>query len=261
MRRKIRREGKRLSRETGVDFKKYRDPELAEKIGDLIGFAGEASGILLRRYIVLLSIIIILSAWIYMRGMNIIGVILFFCFGFLFSVCTGAALGMMKITEKGVRDSAGVLVMVLDFVKDVRKDTAAVKGKTGAEVPVSALVEGVSYGVFIPVVSKVVRGRLSLFAMPVNFVIENALFYFTRSLAAVVGKGVNDDAGAEQTNEPRETEAEKDSRVDKAIDEARTKIEPLADSVARKITIPAKILLTLTLLIGFPLLLVIYLIF
>ncbi len=47
MRKKIKREGERLVRETGIDFKRYRKPGMVEKIGDLIGFIGQTRAIMM----------------------------------------------------------------------------------------------------------------------------------------------------------------------------------------------------------------------
>jgi hypothetical protein len=264
MRKKIRREGERVCRETGIDFQKYRKPEMVEKIGDLIDIIGQVRGILLRRYMLLLLIITVLSAWFYTRGMNIVGVVLFFAVGVLFSACAGTALCIIKVTEKGVKDSAAVTVMMLGFVKDVRVDLDTAAGKSAGEVPAPAVMEGVSYCVFIPIVSGVVREQLSLFAWPVNFVVENALFYLTQSLASMVAKVADDDAGAEKAEEPENTEKDNEDREDRvntAIDAAIKNVEPLADSVVGMVTIPAKILLILTMIIGLPLLWLIYFIF
>lgn len=59
MGKKTERKGDLLSRKTGIDFKKYRKPELVEKIGDLIGFIGNIRTILLTHYVILLIIYLI----------------------------------------------------------------------------------------------------------------------------------------------------------------------------------------------------------
>ncbi|MGD2090194.1 MAG: hypothetical protein PVH61_28715 [Candidatus Aminicenantes bacterium] len=64
-----------------------------------------------------------------------------------------------------------------------------------------------------------------------------------------------------ESQEEQEKPEENNKKIDQLIDEARTKIGPLADSVAKKVAIPAKILFNITLFIGVPILLIIYLIF
>ncbi|MCK5058979.1 MAG: hypothetical protein KAT34_20195 [Candidatus Aminicenantes bacterium] len=59
MGKKTERKGELLSRQTGIDFKQYRKPELVEKIGDLIGFIGNIRTILLTHYVILLIIYLI----------------------------------------------------------------------------------------------------------------------------------------------------------------------------------------------------------
>ena len=85
------------------------------------------------------------------------------------------------------------------------------------------------------------------------------MFYFTKFLSAAVDKLSGEPSG--EKKEEAKTGAETDNGFNKAIDAAREKIEPLADTVIRSVKIPMKILFAITLIIGLPILLLIYLIF
>jgi hypothetical protein len=59
MGKKIEREAERLEQETGIDFKKYRNPETVEKISDLISFHQQTTAFLLKYTAIFLIIYLI----------------------------------------------------------------------------------------------------------------------------------------------------------------------------------------------------------
>lgn len=266
MGKKIEREAERLEKETGIDFKKYRNPEIVEKISDLISFHSQATASLLGYTALFLVIIGGLCYWFHTRGMGVVGIVLFLLVGIVFSLLEGPSLGLIKLTKKAVRDGMNVVVMMLDFVKKVRQDVLIVsKKKPGAEISSANLVRGVSYVVFIPAVRQIVRAKLKLLAVPVNFFIGNSIFYLTKSLTAVMDKADNKDTEKQivQTESPGEQEGpgESGDKFDRLIDDSKKRVGPMADSVAQNVVIPVKILFNVTLLIGILIFLLIYLIF
>ena len=257
MGKKIEREGERLSRETGIDFKKYYKSGFVEKIGELIGFIGSIRSIFLGYYAVLLVIVTALCTWFFLRDMNIVGIVLFFIFGILFCAGAGTALATMKLAEKVVEDSSDTVVLMLDFAKEVRHDISNVESKPGFKIAYSDLLKGLSFNVFIPMTKQVIKDKLGLFSKPVIYIVQNALFYFTNFLTEAI-----DEKGGEISAVKTEAEAGKEIEAfDKSIDSVKEKIEPLADSVTGKLKIPARVLLILSIVICLPILLVIFLIF
>lgn len=262
----IEKEAERLEKETGIDFKKYRNPETVEKISDLISFPGQSAAFLFKYTAIFLIIIGVFCYWFHTRGMSIVGIVLFLLVGIVFSLLEGPSLGLIKLTKKAVNDGMDIVVMMLDFVKEVRQDVLIVsKKKPGAEISSANLVRGVSYVVFIPVVRQIIRARLKLLAVPVNFFIGNSIFYLTKSVTAVMDKAdsKNPDTMAVKTESPGEQERPGGSgdKFDRLVDDAKKRVGSLAESVAGKVAISAKILFTVTLFIGVPILLIIYLIF
>ena len=194
MGKKIEREAERLEKETGIDFKKYRNPETVEKISDLIGFHQQATAFVLKYTAIFLVIIGALCFWFHTRGMSVVGIVLFLLVGTVFSLLEGPSLGLIKLTKKAVNDGMDVVVMMLDFVKEVRQDVLVLtKNKPGAEISSANLVRGVSYIVFIPAIRQIIRSKLKLLAIPINFFIGNSIFYFTKSLTAVMDKADSKD--------------------------------------------------------------------
>ena len=262
----IEKEAERLEQETGIDFKKYRNPETVEKISDLIGFHQQATAFVLKYTAIFLIIIGALCYWFHTRGMGIVGIVLFLLVGIVFSLLEGPSLGLIRLTKKAASDGKDVVVMMLDFVKEVRQDVSNLtEKKPGAKISSANLVRGVSYIVFIPAVWQIVQAKLKLLAAPVNFFIGNSIYYITKSLTAVMDKADSKDPGKKtvQAGSPGDREEPEESvdKFNQLVDDAKKNVGPLADSVARKVAIPAKILFNITLFIGAPILLIIYLIF
>jgi hypothetical protein len=262
----IEKEAERLEQETGIDFKKYRNPEMVEKISDLIGFYRQTNAYMFRYTAILLIIIIALCFWFHTREMSSVGIALFLIAGTFFSLVEGISWGLMKLAKKAVTDGADVVTMMLDFLKEIKADiTALVKNKPTAKIAISDMFRGISYDVFIPTVNQIIQEKLKLFAKPINFLIGNSIFYLTRSLSAVMDKAATENSKKEtmpvESEQEKGKQEENDKKIDQLIDEARAKIGPLADSVSRKVAIPAKIVFNVTLFIGVPILLIIYFIF
>ncbi|NIM17783.1 MAG: hypothetical protein GTO45_37885 [Candidatus Aminicenantes bacterium] len=265
MNKKIEREAERLAQKTGIDFKKYRNPEIVKRISDLIGFHNQTTAFLLKYTGLFLIIIAVLCLWFHAREMSIFGIVLFAIVGILFSVAEGVSLGLIKLVKKGVKDGADTVILMLDFVKEAKQDIyALIKNKRDTKIFVSNVLEGISYDVFIPTVNQIIREKLKLLAKPVNFIIENTIFLLTKSLSEAADKIAIKDSkdDTEQIGSQEAEEQEKaENKYDQFIDEARGKIGPIADSVSRKVAIPARIAFNIALFTGVPILLIIYLIF
>lgn len=170
-------------------------------------------------------IIIVLCIWFYTRGMNIAGIILFFVIGILVSAATGTALGTVKLSGKVMADSASVVGLLLDLVKQTRSDLSGLRQKQAASgTALSDLLKGLSFVVVIPAVAELIQNHLRLLAKPVKFLAENALFYLTQTLADTVDQATRKIPAAQLTA-PGE---QKSAGFDQAIDEARGKIDRLA---------------------------------
>ncbi|MCP4146397.1 MAG: hypothetical protein GY757_01480 [bacterium] len=277
MSKKIEKECHQLSEKTGIQFKKYTSPELIEKISDLIGFLGQIRSVMTRCNLLFMALISALSIYFAYIQMNTAGVVIFFLFGICFSILAGSALGTWRLAERAVGDSIGVVTLMLDFIKEVKKDLlVAKKNQPGSDVSTSNLLKGISYGVFIPSINGIVRDQLSFFAKPVILLIENAIFYFTKSLAAALEKTESQDnvpenmsrennkteiTGTTETGTPDTASGTSENKFIITIDKAKGMLNTLSAFVIKQVTIPSKILFTLTMLIGVPILWLIYYIF
>ena len=113
---------------------------------------------------------------------------------------------------------------------------------------------------FIPAVNRIIRDKLKLLAKPVNLVIENTIFFMTKSLSSAMDK-----VESKNTPQAESPEKQKDEKLNelfnRLIDDAREKIGSTVDSVGRKVALPAKIVFNIVLFFGVPILLIIYFIF
>ncbi|UCH93002.1 MAG: hypothetical protein JSV88_22300 [Candidatus Aminicenantes bacterium] len=258
-------EAERLEKETGIDFKKYRNPEMVKKISHLIGFYRQTNTLMMRYIIILLVIVVALCIWFHTREMSGVGIALFLIVGTFFSVAEGICWGLMKLAKNAVKEGADIVLMMLDFLKEIKTDLSTLaKNNPDAKVTLSNLFRGISYEVFIPAVSQIIRDKLKFLAKPANFVIENTIFYLTKSLSTAMDKAESKST-RDKTAQAGSQEEQKDEKMDEVfnqlIDDAREKIGPMVDSVGRKVALPAKITFNVTLFIGVPILLIIYLVF
>lgn len=256
MGKKIAKEGERISRETGIDFSKYWNPEmgLGEKIGELIDITGKVASTILVYLILPLVVLVAISYKLSSGNMNIAGVILIFAVGVLMILLGGTARGFMKLVNDTVSNSSELIVLLLDFVKEVRRGVKSLQKKEpdqpGKKVSVSQFVEGISYVVFIPAVSDVLRSRLSLLSRPLIWVNERVLLHFTKAIAAILP--------ASEVSGDQEQDADAE---EKEIDGAAEKISGFSSSVTRTVNFPAKILFVVSVMIGVPAILIIFWIF
>jgi hypothetical protein len=261
----IEKEAERLEKETGIDFKTYRNPEMVEKISHLIGFYRRTNILMIRYTTILLAIVVVLCLWFYTGEMNIAGIALFLIVGTFFSIVGGFSWGLIRLAKSAVKEGADIVLMMLDFLKEIKTDLSTLaKNKPTAKLTLANLFRGISYDVFIPAVSQIIREKLKVLAKPANIVIENAIFYLTKSLSTAMDKAENkrarDDAAQAESQQEQKDE-EIDKRFNQLIDDARQKIGPMVDSAGRKVALPAKIAFNINLFVGVPILLIIYLIF
>lgn len=160
-------------------------------------------------------------------------------------------------------DSGELIGYMLDIVKEIKRDVHAVaKDKAERGIALSNLLQGVSYEVFIPTASLVVKRKFSLLAAPINFLSRNVIFYFTKSLASVIESAESTEANENNLpNSMPDNEEAENSKMDELLETAREQIGPLADTVGRTAIFPAKVLLTITMIITLPLFLLVYIIF
>ena len=88
--------GERLSRETGIDFKKYYKPELVMKIGELIGSLSSSRWLIFKYFTLMTLILTALCIRFHLQAVNPYGIVVFFCFGILFNACLATGLGIQR---------------------------------------------------------------------------------------------------------------------------------------------------------------------
>ena len=229
MRRKVRKEAKRVENETGIDFSRYRNPEIAERIGELVDFTGQAGSLLLKYFSLLFIVTVGFGLWGYSQdSIGVLGLVLFLSASLILSICGAISLAAMRLVSNVVEDSAAIIVLMLDFLREVRDDLLTTSGKTsgdtsGISVPSPNLLEGLSYFVFIPSLSYVVRRKLGWLAWPVNFLSETIMYYFTRFVAGAM-KVIFKSPENKIKGEGKETAADENQETASGFRDGRGKI-------------------------------------
>jgi hypothetical protein len=261
MNKKIGIERARIIKETGIDFIKYQNPELGEKIDNLIGFYQLATIYLLKYTGLFLLITAGLIYAFHLQGKNLFGIILFAIFGLAFSLVEGVTLGLRNLVKKAVTDGAKVVEMMLDFLKEMKQDIQKKKqDNPNTNILPSYLLEGLSYTVFIPAIGDLIRGRIKFFVKPVLFVIENSILFFTKALASVLKKSESQKTSVSGVYPDHEQEIDSNT-FDSIIDDARKQVGPLGDSVSRMVAWPIKLVFNIALFLGMFIFVIIFFVF
>jgi hypothetical protein len=263
MNKKVGIESARIIKETGIDFIKYQNQELGEKIDNLIGFYQLATVYLLKYTAIFLLITAGLIYSFHLQQKNLFGIVLFALFGIAFSVVEGVTLGLRNLVKKAVLDGAKVVEMMLDFLKEMKEDIQRKKEENpDTNISPSYLLEGLSYTVFIPAIGNLIRSKIKFFVKPVLFVIENSILFFTKALAAVLTKSEKEHTQKAQdhseTSENQDTDSDTFEHI---IDDARKQVGPLGDSVSRMVAWPIKLIFNIALFLGMFIFVIIYFVF
>lgn len=249
--------GIRLISETGINFNKYRTQHMENKINSIIGIIARSRKTIFMYFITLLFILTGLCILFYMQKKSATGIAVFFICGVFLCASVGTALGAKRLSESAVKNTSVVIILMFDLLKELKHDLSGIyKNKPNYMVSVSDLLRGISYVVFIPTVNQVVKNKLKLFVKLVISITENTIFYFTKFLSIEIDK-LSLIAGYNKNNVKFLID---NNAFDQTIDTFKEKIEPITDIVIKKVKIPANMLFAVTLIIGIPILFIIYLI-
>ena len=269
MRKRIQDAAETITQETGIDFKKYDNPETAEKIGNLLNFYGMANRYIFQTMIVSFIVLCSICYWFYTQQMNLFGIVLFFSFGFFLCIIESVLIGIMRLVGRSVQDGTDLIRYLLDLVLHLHTDLVG-DGDQKSRITVSQLFCGLSYSLLIPTIHQVIHRELSILAKPVSIIIENTVFYFTRSLSAMIelteksNKRIDKNGDTDHSNRNEDLEDQNDTahiNVAQLLEDIRGKLDPMAESIGRKVSAPARLLFYLVLFIGLPILFVIYKLF
>jgi len=241
------------SKITGIDFNQYNHQELATRITQIINFYHRIKFSIFANFFILMTINILLCSILYHRGMRPAGVILFLVFGTLISSAIGTARGIRQPAEKAVNQCGCLVSYMLEYISETKGDISSQLAKQKKNPQFFFhLIKGFALVVLIPATHRVIEGNMKLWNRPAKIITQQAINSFTRLL----GVSIMTDSKMYLENNKKGEEI-----LDHMVKSLIEKIPLLNESISKKILIPTNILIYASLLMGIPLLALIYFLF
>lgn len=183
MTRKIRKLAGELKANTGVDFSRYRVPEIMDRVASMASFVSYAVPTVVTPVLLLFAANV--GACYYFAvydGWHWFGVAWFFFAGLFVVVFAGFPLGAQLLGWRAFYDVSHLMGLSLDIGVQISADVARASDRK-KPVPFLDVVRGVVSVIIVPSIDSFARGRFGWIAAPGMWAVENMLFYFTRYLA------------------------------------------------------------------------------
>lgn len=270
MSKKTKQFGQEIIQKTGIDFEKYRKPEL---ISTIIGVSifiinpFASVPIFLKAFSITLTIIILfLVVLAEIHDINTVVVILMSVVGIIGFPFISSSIAIKHIGNKLIDDIKNALNIAMDLASEIIKDLKSMNLKRIP--PVADIIRGVVFVILIPSLETVITKKIAFVGKPVAWIMEKALFAFTTYFAAVVDKIAPDKKSVKELDQALQQNIQKmqdmgdseESKMLNIIEKARTMIASvLLEIVMPKILLPFSILFYISTTVTCVALILIYL--
>lgn len=264
--RKIKKIRAEIIQKTGVDFEKYRKPEVVDTLTESVSFIINPLSVIsvfLKSLIIVFAIInLVLGGWCYFQHTPIWVVILFFIIGNLAFPIVGISLGIMDIIKKLSRDIINALHITMDLVKEIIYDISKINPEKLP--PTADIMKGVIFVVIIPLIRQIIMEKGSFLIKPLIWGFEKMLYVFSEVFTPIIEKIAPEDQvvaeGVKQIN--HQVQGVGKSKLIVSIDKVKPQIETvIIESVLPKVLAPIRFVFNLSSGITVFLLFILYLIF
>jgi hypothetical protein len=245
--------GKEIIQKTGIDFEKYRKPELISTIVDVSTFIINPLAsvpIFLKSFVFTFITIICILAVITKTGdINMAVIILMFFIGLVGFPFIGSSIAVKRVGNKIIEDIKNALNIAMDISIEIIKDLKKMNLKRIP--PVTDIIRGVVFVVLIPSLETVITEKITFLGKPVSWIMEKTLFNFTKAFVGVVDKIIPEKKAVEGLDQALKQDIQKlqemnpseESKMLNVIEKARDMIASLLlETVMPKILLPFTIL-------------------
>jgi len=190
VRKKIEKINTEVIKKTGVDFEKYRLPEVIDTITETTDFISNplsTVSILIRAMIKVFAVIIVLFVVFYqVSDVSWWGGLILLVIGVIEFPIVGFSLGLISVVKRLTDNIVDVLVLSLDLVKEVIYDASNLK--TMDKLPVSDLLKGVLFIVLLPIIKQIITEKVGILGKPILWLVERILYVFSNTATAIIAK-------------------------------------------------------------------------
>ena len=235
--RNIERINQELLERTGVDFSRYRNPELIETIGNAIvfpRFLAQSLRLPAGLMLIMLAAAFLLTDSGYFRGFLLFP-------GVLLAILNGVLLGLVLFVYRIRGDMKKIFAISSDLtvqaLQDVRSARLRLANRPGHFPGMLEIFQGINATVVLPAVVGTLKGRIPLVGRLAARITERFFSVADRRLAALIGKQAESPDTAAAPPEPVEAEAWL-TRAEAAIRSAQGQIARVVDAVSRVVAFP-----------------------
>ena len=256
---------KELASRTGIDFTKYRDPVLVEKIGNMLTIQVCAFKSISIPIMVLFALHAIVAVYAFTVSKIAVGIGIGLL-GFIPSIIVGLLVGLVVLMSTVKDNVQQIFGLSLDTIKTIVSDinTGLQSKLIGTQdkivnIPKLAdLLQGVVFGVVLPSVRQIIVSKFSLLRIPLEYIFNSTIEASTNYAIAYINKAsdiVPDKQSAIISKIAEQTSTvivQSDSIHEKMIhyiDETSKFIDTRIESIAAKVITPIKLVMIIGLLL------------
>ena len=256
---------KEIAARTGIDFVKYRDPLLVEKLGNMLTIQLYAFKAIAIPTAVLMLLFAGIAGYACISSKIAAGIVIGLI-GIIPSIGLGILIGMVVLMSTIKNDVQSILALSIDTVSVILNDTNSsfqnrisnVSGAATSLPKVSDLLQGVLFGIILPSLQQVIVSKFKLLRVPLEY-----LFVTTIQTAVSSALALLDDKASKMLNKHAdkiatvmekansvsvETAEVLDARLSAAIkrlDDVKEIINTKIESAGTKIIAPLKLLMVM----------------
>jgi hypothetical protein len=256
---------KELASRTGIDFTKYRDPVLVEKIGNMLTIQICAFKSISIPIMVLFALHAIVAVYAFTVSKIAVGIGIGLL-GVIPSIIVGLLVGLVVLMSTVKDNVQQIFGLSLDTIKTIVSDinTGFQSKLNGTQdkivnIPKLAdLLQGVVFGVVLPSVRQIIVSKFSLLRIPLEYIFNSTIEASTNYAIAYINKIsdiVPDKQSAIVSKIAEKTSTvivQSDSIHEKMIhyiDETSKFIDTRIESIAAKVITPIKLVMIIGLLL------------
>lgn len=254
-----------ISARTGIDFSRYRDPTLVEKLGNMLTIQLYALKAVVIPIAVLLLIFGGLATYSVMTSKVIAGIVIG-VIGIVPSIGLGILIGMVILMSAIKNDVQSIFVLSLDTVCTILRDiSTGIQNKASNSTDLqsnlpktSDLLQGVTFGVILPSLQQIIVSKFKLLRTPLEYLFNTTIQASVNTalelIDAKAGDALSKHAGkltavtekiACMSNETVEKANHYLSSSITRIEEVQQVIDTKIDSAGSKIIAPVKFVMIL----------------
>ncbi len=256
---------KELASRTGIDFTKYRDPVLVEKIGNMLTIQICAFKSISIPIMVLFALHAIVAAYAFTVSKIAVGIGIGLL-GVIPSIIVGLLVGLVVLMSTVKDNVQQIFGLSLDTIKAIVSDInngfqSKLNGTQDKIVNIpklADLLQGVVFGVVLPSVRQIIVSKFSLLRIPLEYIFNSTIEASTNYAIAYINK-ISDIVPDKQSaivykiaEKTSTVIVQSDSIHEKMIhyiDETSKFIDTRIESIAAKVITPIKLVMIIGLLL------------